>query len=109
MKYGIHEKMFNKAIKIGKSRGSASTRDWGQLLSFNKLHKVRTGLNFHKKFMKVTAILALLISTIVVSLVIDWFSPVSDTRLDSGGSYNYENCECDYEVRHPYKKLHQCT
>ncbi len=19
------------------------------------------------------------------------------------------NCECDYEVRHPYKKLHQCT
>lgn len=58
--------------------------------------------------MKVFTILTLLISTFVVSLVINWLSPVSDICLDSGGSYNYEICECDYELSHPYKKVHQC-
>ncbi len=79
MKFGIHEKMFNNAIKIGKPKTSASKKGLGHLLSFNKPHKARTALNFHKKLMKVSAILALLISTMVVSLVIAWLSPVSDT------------------------------
>jgi len=31
-----------------------------------------------------------------------------DSCLDSGGSYNYHACECDYEISHPYIKEHQC-
>ncbi len=45
---------------------------------------------------------------IAVSLILDWLMPVADSCLDSGGSYNYETCSCDYENSHPYKELHQC-
>ena len=31
-----------------------------------------------------------------------------DSCLDSGGSYNYLECECDYTVNHPYIAEHQC-
>ena len=31
-----------------------------------------------------------------------------DECLDLGGSYDYENCHCDYEINHPYVKNHNC-
>jgi len=31
-----------------------------------------------------------------------------DACLDNGGSYNYDNCECDYNSKHPYKEEHKC-
>jgi hypothetical protein len=31
-----------------------------------------------------------------------------DACLDGGGSYNYEKCECDFEVNHEYKEVHSC-
>jgi len=31
-----------------------------------------------------------------------------DKCLDSGGSFDYENCRCDYENKHPYLKAHEC-
>ena len=29
-----------------------------------------------------------------------------DTCLDAGGSYNYQNCSCDFELSHQYDKAH---
>jgi hypothetical protein len=54
------------------------------------------------------ATLVLVFSLVAVSLVIGWLLPVADTCLDSGGSYNYETCACDYEKSYPYKEVHQC-
>ncbi|MES9942082.1 MAG: hypothetical protein ABW104_12135 [Candidatus Thiodiazotropha sp. 6PLUC2] len=31
-----------------------------------------------------------------------------DKCLDTGGSYDYENCRCDYKTTHEYKKEHSC-
>jgi hypothetical protein len=31
-----------------------------------------------------------------------------DACLDSGGSFNYQSCECDYELSHLYIEKHQC-
>lgn len=31
-----------------------------------------------------------------------------DTCLDTGGSYNYQLCECDHSMSHPYQKEHKC-
>ena len=31
-----------------------------------------------------------------------------DSCLDSGGSYNYDKCECDFNISHPYKEKHNC-
>lgn len=31
-----------------------------------------------------------------------------DSCLDSGGSFNYLECECDYRISHPYIGDHQC-
>lgn len=32
-----------------------------------------------------------------------------DSCLDSGGSYNYEDCTCDHEKNHVYQENHQCN
>ena len=44
---------------------------------------------------------AIILSKIVAS------SPI-DGCLDSGGSFDYESCTCDYKTNHPYKEEHQC-
>ena len=31
-----------------------------------------------------------------------------DKCLDSGGSFNYESCECDYKESHKLMEEHQC-
>lgn len=31
-----------------------------------------------------------------------------DKCLDSGGSYNYNQCECDYQSDHEFKEYHEC-
>jgi multisubunit Na+/H+ antiporter MnhB subunit len=31
-----------------------------------------------------------------------------DTCLDAGGSYNYQNCSCDFEQSHQFHETHQC-
>jgi hypothetical protein len=32
-----------------------------------------------------------------------------DHCLDSGGSYNYDQCECDYKMNHSFKENHECN
>ena len=31
-----------------------------------------------------------------------------DKCLDNGGSFNYQNCECDFKESHPYTEKHIC-
>ncbi len=31
-----------------------------------------------------------------------------DKCLDSGGSFNYESCQCDYQESHKFMEEHQC-
>lgn len=31
-----------------------------------------------------------------------------DACLDNGGSFNYEQCECDFDKSHEYKESHSC-
>lgn len=31
-----------------------------------------------------------------------------DACLDNGGSFNYEQCECDFNKSHEYRKDHSC-
>ena len=31
-----------------------------------------------------------------------------DACLDSGGSFNYNKCECDFTYNHEYKESHHC-
>lgn len=45
---------------------------------------------------------------IVLTLASKWIVPVADYCLDTGGSYNYEACTCDYDNNHPNKKFHWC-
>ena len=45
---------------------------------------------------------------IAVYIVLFNGSVAVDTCLDSGGSFNYKTCTCDYEVNHPYIEKHQC-
>jgi len=55
-----------------------------------------------------------LVLPIILGLLFGLFVPYlatlneSDSCLDSGGSYNYESCKCDYENNHPYKSAHIC-
>ena len=46
----------------------------------------------------------LLFTTILVGCV----ESTIDACLDEGGSFDYEKCECDFEVNHEYKESHQC-
>lgn len=51
-----------------------------------------------------------IVSGILLSLIVPWIltSKKVDSCLDSGGSYNYETCSCDYERNHEFKKDHNC-
>ncbi len=31
-----------------------------------------------------------------------------DSCLDAGGSYDYDQCECNFNTTHPYKEQHDC-
>jgi hypothetical protein len=35
-------------------------------------------------------------------------NPKIDRCLDSGGSFNYESCQCDYKKNHKYIEDHKC-
>ena len=41
-------------------------------------------------------------------LILPYFMNLADACLDSGGSFNYHSCECDFEKNHEYKEDHQC-
>ncbi len=46
---------------------------------------------------------------VIILLLVGFpFSDNADSCLDSGGSYNYQKCECDYKINHEYSKVHQC-
>ena len=68
----------------------------------------------YKKFLDVigaivSTVVGLGLPIIVFVLVMDMpFFDEADTCLDLGGSYNYQECECDYKVNHSYSKEHQC-
>lgn len=40
-------------------------------------------------------------------LLLDSTGPI-DACLDSGGSFNYETCTCDYQKSHPVRPSHDC-
>jgi hypothetical protein len=46
----------------------------------------------------------------IVTILYSYFSvaTVVDTCLDSGGSFNYEACNCDYKNTHDFKESHSC-
>ena len=46
----------------------------------------------------------------IIMLIYPYFSHEIkiDSCLDSGGSFNYETCECDYKNSHKNKVNHQC-
>lgn len=54
------------------------------------------------------SVLILIVALVLISLGSYWLLPISDMCMDSGGSYNYETCTCDYENSQPYKETHQC-
>lgn len=70
--------------------------------------------SLYKKFLDVVGAtvstgVGLGIPIIVIFLIIGSpFSDKADSCLDSGGSYNYQECECDYKISHEYSKVHQC-
>ena len=44
------------------------------------------------------------------SFLLPYILPVTKTDicLDNGGSFDYENCRCDYSNNHPVKEKHLC-
>jgi len=46
----------------------------------------------------------------IVTILYPYFSDASvvDACLDSGGSFDYEACKCDYKKTHDYKESHSC-
>ena len=60
----------------------------------------------------------LMVALLAVSLVLGLLWAMLDPRvsaglevddcLDSGGSYDYSSCRCDYSTSHEYKEKHQC-
>jgi hypothetical protein len=69
-------------------------------MSINKIFRVESKL-----------MVWLLLAPFVIGFVIAVFGPwifhqsmSVDSCLDSGGSYNYDQCTCDHEKSHPSKK-----
>lgn len=59
----------------------------------------------------ITSVAAICASAIVLLLMFRTESGNLDVDycLDSGGSFNYKNCTCDYENSHPNKEDYQCN
>ena len=68
-----------------------------------KRHKIGEASNAERKlvlvFGSLLGIIMLLFAVWAVTLFINWAEV--DDCLDSGGSYDYEQGRCDYEVNHP--------
>ena len=70
-----------------------------------------TGVNFKREALIMMLFLPLLV---VMGLGIAIFAPALltaaevDECLDLGGSYDYEECRCDYQFSHPYKEDSSC-
>jgi hypothetical protein len=58
---------------------------------------------------------ALVMLAIMVALSALWSVPEVvfffevDDCVDTGGSYNYDQCECDYNKNHSFKENHECN
>ncbi len=51
----------------------------------------------------------LIIGTFVGLIYISFQTSGSvDSCLDSGGSYDYQRCTCDFDKNHPYQEVHSC-
>jgi len=48
------------------------------------------------------ALLLWIVPTVVFSIEVDHC-------LDTGGSYDYDQCQCDYQLTHSFKALHECN
>lgn len=48
---------------------------------------------------------------VLAAFIVPWFLTFMqvDSCLDSGGSYDYENCRCDHDNNHEFKKMHNCS
>ena len=59
-------------------------------------------------------ILFLIAGPIVIGLMLTFILPLThkfdsiDSCLDKGGSFNYELCECDFQISHPVPENHKC-
>ena len=58
---------------------------------------------------------AVLLAPLIIGLILALFAPYFlntsseiDSCLDSGGSYNYDECSCDHKATHPFKAQHEC-
>jgi len=74
---------------------------------FKRLSVYKKCLNILGAIVSVGVGLGIPVIVLVFIIGIPFFDQV-DACLDSGGSYNYQQCECDYSVSHSFSKEHQC-
>ena len=71
--------------------------------------------NINKHFKRETKIMiGVMILPIILGILLTFIWPYVfsiskiDICLDNGGSFNYENCSCDFKTIHKAIKKHQC-
>lgn len=74
---------------------------------FKRLSVYKKCLSILGAIVSVGVGLGIPVIVLVFIIGIPFFDQV-DACLDSGGSYNYQQCECDYSVSHSFSKEHQC-
>lgn len=72
-------------------------------------------MNIGRKILEIVgAIISVFIGlglpVLIVALVVDGssFKSKVDSCLDSGGSFDYQSCTCDYKSSHVFQEVHQC-
>ena len=76
---------------------------WRLIISINSHFKLET------KLMIAVFVFPILLAFLIAELASSLFAPSEvDICLDTGGSYNYELCKCDYKLNHKYNKDNQC-